>query len=1613
MNLSNYYLIILTIILRYNYNFCQINDNYKSDILEEGNDLVDIKDYHNLSLIITTSKKIYKGIPPRLKVTTGAKIISVTSIITLNENYILAACLQNSLLTKININDGSYSSLVDYTDYKEKHTSFLGVTSYSNILSSAPTESCSLSILDNTVFIGSNKNVETNYWNDYQYGQYNKTMIVFKIQIKDKDSENGPVLDNKESNEYYKFPKSTVLTKSSNQISCEPLRITNDLDNYRLICLFETSESYRTDYFSSKKIEYNVYATSIKNTFDGFENIMNEFKIVNSSDQSGFKIYKLNDTHARCLSKHNLTDISLIKQNTNEIKINGVYVNDDFHSFKADLDLFSYNQGLRFIVQKTSFMNLNNIYSFRINKENANNYYTAYDYKETDITKIMGYYDVNDDYIILFYQTPRNIKYFTITNSERIYNFNSYNKIIQMKSYEHIEYNITDLIEDISNFGNLNVVQITRNLSGLVRSENFGVDFYDPFMDDNILIPEKSFKTWYLYNLSFVEHIKNKYTRIYYLKDVYIIINTCNSFDCISCWNDSNICDVCTIENSLALLSNDSNKCYPINHLVKGYKYNEQKNLFEKCYPSCEFCFASSSNKSDHKCESCAEGYLFSYKYKGNCYKINNLNMNEVKTVSNINSINFIESSSCPLYKIYSTGECVDECPTSDIYFSFDYDSISSNYTRTSIESPKYKFDKICYDKCPSLDLNIDETNKVCKCKQTFHRENGEIKCDNSNNCSYSYPYKNLDTNQCYSSLNECHFYFNNFCYDECPDDKIPLVSQKQAIRNYFVDKLSLNSYLKDKLCICNITNGVWRKSNDSYLNNNYQECLNECPLGYEPESVTNQCVIKKEYNTIKSTIVTTLFKTESIVNTIISTTENVETDKNTIKIDESSYIKDKNSEECKVMYNNKCYSKCPDGTCINQNDPGLKECIIIPPNVKIFNGICFTNMKEITNNLKEMSSNNEVITSESGIILHVYSSSSQTNNEIKVEDKYSIINLGECETKIKEYYKLLETTELYILGIDTPNKNKDSSTSVINFEVYLENGTQLEYAKACEGVEISVSQSITNGDSVNLDEASHFSDLGYDIYNRNSSFYEDLCTPAYIDGNDITLEDRKKYIYPSDMSLCNDSCKYSSVNFTTQRFTCDCKTFSDNNGNNDNNNNNENNVDIEEDESYIDYFLSLINYKIVVCYKFFGDFNNYYKNGGFYISVIIILFCFIEIVIFIIFGMKKINRIIYENTPSKEKLIKIMKEQVKKQNNLKKKNNLLQNPPKNNYLKNYFKEDTESMGKTNNNCIGQDQKINIINNNINYRRRSIVSKSQKIKFKKQFSLKPISQESIKNLVSDESKPKEASDNMNKFNIYLERASSKKYTKNKNNIINNLNEIINRATNDEEVNKKELNNIPFTQALRIDKRNYLEIFFSILAHEIDIVNIFYYKNIYSNLSIAFSIYVFETYLELTLNCILYSEDVVSEKYNNNGSIKFFTSLSLSFISNIISAIISNIVGSLADYGEFIELIIKDAIDKNQYFYNISKFKKYLALKLSGFYLIQTILNALMCYYLVIFCTIYNNTQISILINYIVGVIQSLIYSLVLSLLISLVRFISIKYKWKEMYNTSKFLFEKF
>ena len=128
-------------------------------------------------------------------------------------------------------------------------------------------------------------------------------------------------------------------------------------------------------------------------------------------------------------------------------------------------------------------------------------------------------------------------------------------------------------------------------------------------------------------------------------------------------------------------------------------------------------------------------------------------------------------------------------------------------------------------------------------------------------------------------------------------------------------------------------------------------------------------------------------------------------------------------------------------------------------------------------------------------------------------------INFEGIKDKIIQKYNLDNNTDIYALILDSQSKCENASTNDISYRLLLENGTELDISHM-DDLNFDLSTPMLNLELLNYEYALYFSEQGYDIYNQKSDFYNDLCSSAYIEKNDITLEDRKLEIYPNNVPL-------------------------------------------------------------------------------------------------------------------------------------------------------------------------------------------------------------------------------------------------------------------------------------------------------------------------------------------------------------------------------------------------------------------------------------------------------------------------------------------------------------
>ena len=366
----------------------------------------------------------------------------------------------------------------------------------------------------------------------------------------------------------------------------------------------------------------------------------------------------------------------------------------------------------------------------------------------------------------------------------------------------------------------------------------------------------------------------------------------------------------------------------------------------------------------------------------------------------------------------------------------------------------------------------------------------------------------------------------------------------------------------------------------------------------------------------------------------------------------------------------------------------------------------------------------------------------------------------------------------------------------------------------------------------VNYDKAEIFKFQGYNIYNLSSEFYTDKCSGAYINGNDIVLNERKEYIYPNNVSFCSNKCKLNNVKVESKRVNCYCNISQ---SEKEIIINNYNLSEINFSENFLTYLLDSLNYKIFGCYKIliklqFKDLKN---NTGFYLGIVFILFNIMCCFIFSCYYSKEIKIQIYKSLPKKNMLLK------------------------NIYFLKDKREKREKKGK-----------------------RNKITKSKTNITKNKNNLKDIESRQKKKCKTNIKK-----DNYNKYKDNKVIIKNSEY----NNIIINLKKE--ETDNFEQSEQKDYNCLPYSQALILDKRNIFLIYINFIKMKINIIPILFYPEEFTYKSLTLSIYTFEFLFSFFLNALLYSDDIVSEKYHNNGQLDFLTTIFLSLTSNIISSII--------------------------------------------------------------------------------------------------------------------------
>ena len=706
-----------------------------------------------------------------------------------------------------------------------------------------------------------------------------------------------------------------------------------------------------------------------------------------------------------------------------------------------------------------------------------------------------------------------------------------------------------------------------------------------------------------------------------------------------------------------------------------------------------------------------------------------------------------------------------------------------------------------------------------------------------------------------------------------------------------------------------------------------------------------------------------------------------------------------KNTRKNKYEFRQKCFSSCPIYSEPDLDNSGKLICRVVCPFhlpfekvkeeicvssctiMERYDKLCITNYtKDRFDEIQDMviadirsditdTFNYKFITPERSVIHeegNINYEITYTNNN-STDPKMAIINLGECETLLKEYYGIEEKEPLYILKIDAFVEGKIGPK--VEYEIYYPfNGKDLHQLNIsiCEGIEIFIGYKVgrLEGD--------------IDLYDRNSPYYNDICyTFTNSNGTDIILEDRQNEFKDLNLSLCEEDCHIASYDINTEIVECSCEVklslpFVS---------------QMKIDKSKLYKFMNIkniVNFKIMICYDVFLSVEGIIHNIGFFSSLPVFV---VYLICLFMFYKKDFNLIKAEIN----KIVFAKKNEQYLEGKIVKINEINPKKRETNFFESFLKKNKINL--TTNISIKKSRKKNNIIDNKKEKKNKTMYKQMKKMNKYISNPKDIINEDIYENSDKEDNPKidtdidNNNDESNK-NIKIINAPPKKtidLIKNKANkdsdsasgskniifIQKTLGsgQLIKEKFKEKEklkiieilkYNDTELNNLGYKKAIKFDKRSYFQYYISLLKTKHSICQIFNTRD-YNSFYIKILLVFFSFYLFFSINALFFDDVTMHKIYEDGGEFNFIYQLPQIIYSTIISYIINSITEFLALSQDDI-LSIKHEKNLKNLSLKAKRVILTLRVKFVVFFVINFILIIVFCYYLGCFCAVYRNTQ---------------------------------------------------
>ena len=219
----------------------------------------------------------------------------------------------------------------------------------------------------------------------------------------------------------------------------------------------------------------------------------------------------------------------------------------------------------------------------------------------------------------------------------------------------------------------------------------------------------------------------------------------------------------------------------------------------------------------------------------------------------------------------------------------------------------------------------------------------------------------------------------------------------------------------------------------------------------------------------------------------------------------------------------------------------------------------------------------------------------------------------------------------------------------------------------------------------------------------------------------------------------------------------------------------------------------------------------------------------------------------------------------------------------------------------------------------------------------------------------------------------------------------------------------ELNNLEYDSALELDKRNFIQIYWSLLKREHLIIFTFITRDDHNIIFIKYSRFIFLLCTDMAMNVFFFSDETMHKMFLDYGKYNFIQQIPQITYSTIISKLIEIVLCYLSlTYKHYYQIKDCKKISKSSMIGII----KCIRIKLAFFFGFTTLMFIFYWYLISCFCSVYQNTQIAFIKDSLLSFLLGNLIPFVIYLVSSLFRIFSlksVKYKLECFYNFSNII----